>query len=330
MQFIAQYQSDLFQLTAQGFTGKSLAAFRYQAAHNALYREFLQLSDITPGSITTPEEIPFLPAELFKTRKVISGDILPEHYFESSGTTGQINARHYVTDLDLYTESILNGFNLIYGDPAKYSIIGLLPSYLERKNASLVYMVHTLMQKSNVHRGGFFLNEWEQLQDLLMLNEKKSIPTFLIGVSFALQDMAEKIPMPLHHTIMMETGGMKGRRKEITRIELHAILKDAFQLQTIHSEYGMTELLSQAYSKGEGIFYCPPWMKILVRDPEDPFSILPVGATGCLNIIDLANIHSCCFIATMDLGKLHADGSFEVSGRYAVEDVRGCNLMVDS
>ncbi|MGB3091567.1 MAG: acyl transferase, partial [Chitinophagaceae bacterium] len=247
--------------------------------------------------------------------------------FESSGTTGSINSKHQVKDLSLYEESFTRGFELFYGAVSEWCVIGLLPSYLERKNSSLVYMVEKLIQLSGHSQSGFYLHEFDRLYETLAALEKKQQKTLLIGVTFALLDFAEKYSLPLQHTVVMETGGMKGRRKEMIRQEVHQLLKTAFQLPVIQAEYGMTELLSQAYSKVDGIFSSPPWMKILVRDEEDPFIVKRTGS-GTINVIDLANFYSCSFIATDDVGKVHADGSFEVLGRIDGSDLRGCSLMV--
>ncbi len=329
MQNIVQFKKELFSVSPETFADKALELFRYQAAENSVYKEFLQYLDISPKSITCLEAIPFLPIELFKSKNIISGPYDTDFYFESSGTTSSINSRHFVSDLEIYKTSILQCFALFFGDVKQYNILALLPSYLDRPNASLVYMCRELMNESGNLQNGFYLDDLEGLQKIILSNEKMNIPTILIGVSFALLDLAEKFPMNLSQTIIMETGGMKGRREEITRSELHQILKAAFKTKKIYSEYGMTELLSQGYSKGDSVFFTPSWMKIIIRDTEDPFTILPHEKTGCINIIDLANIHSCAFIATQDLGKLHADGSFEVLGRFDNSDVRGCNLMIE-
>ena len=329
MQNIVQFKKELFSVSQETFANKALSLFRYQALKNSVYKEFLQYLDISAGSVTRIEDIPFLPIELFKSKKIITGDIDTEFYFESSGTTSAVNSRHYVYDVELYKESIIHCFRYFFGDVKNYHILALLPSYLERPHASLVYMCRELMQQSGNTQNGFYLDDLEGLQKILIHNERNTIPTILIGVTFALLDLAERFPMVIPNTIIMETGGMKGKREEITRVELHSILNNVFKTKNIYSEYGMTELLSQAYSKGNGIFNTPAWMKMIIRDVEDPLSILPNGKTGCINIIDLANVHSCAFIATQDLGKIYADGSFEVLGRYDKSDARGCNLMIE-
>ncbi|HRN56738.1 MAG TPA: acyl transferase, partial [Agriterribacter sp.] len=277
-----------------------------------------------------PAQIPFLPVSFFKTHRVQSTLFEPQMIFESSGTTQTINSKHYIKDITLYTESFLKGFVQFYGDPRNWCIIGLLPSYLERQHSSLVMMVDELIRQSEHESSGFYLNEYSRLADTIQQLEQQQQKTLLIGVTFALLDFAEAHPIPLQHTVVMETGGMKGRKAEMTRQEVHGLLKAAFRLPYIHSEYGMTELLSQSYSRGDGIFRSPPWMKILLRNEDDPLEILNVagkGTSGVVNIIDLANIYSCSFIATDDAGKLYPDGSFEILGRIDNSDIRGCSLM---
>jgi len=272
-------------------------------------------------------DIPFLPISFFKTHAIQTTLFQPQQIFESSGTTNTINSKHSVRDIALYKKSFIKAFELFYGDIKAYCIIGLLPSYLERNNSSLIMMVDELIKLSEHPQSGFYLNEFDQLQQILQDLENKNKKTLLIGVTFALLDFAEKYSMQLKHTIIMETGGMKGRRKELTRAEVHDYLTKRLGVAKIHSEYGMTELLSQAYSKGEGRFVCPPWMKVLVRDEEDPMIIKKSGR-GVLNIIDLANLYSCSFIATEDVGLVYEDGSFEVWGRLDNSDIRGCSLLV--
>lgn len=329
MQNIAGFIQDLFDVDEQTFTSKTLAIFQYQAENNPVYRNFLHYLDKSVSSIKTIEEIPFLPISLFKQQQILNVGCKNDFYFESSGTGNMERSKHYVPDLTLYEKSFLTAFSQFYGQVENVCIAALLPSYLERKNASLVYMCNALIKQSKHVDSGFFLHDLDKLKSLIIKNEAAEIKTLLIGVSFALLDLAEQFNFPLKHTIIMETGGMKGKREEITRAELHAILKQAFQIKSIHSEYGMTELLSQAYSKGDGIFKTPAWMKIFIRDTEDPLTLLPTGKTGCINVIDLANIYTCSFIATQDLGKIHQDGTFEVLGRFDNSDIRGCNLLVD-
>jgi acyl-CoA synthetase (AMP-forming)/AMP-acid ligase II len=278
--------------------------------------------------VNTIEKIPFLPIEFFKTHKIITGEQKEEIVFSSSGTTGPAQSRHYVTDVSIYQTSFRKGLELFYGDMKDHAIFALLPSYLEREGSSLIYMVNDMI-KHSAAGSDFYLDQSEQLTGTLLANEEAGRKNLLLGVSYALLDLAEKLDLNLKNTIVMETGGMKGRRKEMVREELHEILCRSFGVSEIHSEYGMTELLSQAYSKGKGIFQSPPWMRVLIRDTEDPFHFLENGRTGGINVIDLANINSCCFIATQDLGRMHADGSFEVLGRFDNSDVRGCNLLVE-
>ena len=322
------------------FREVALWTFRRQYGQNSLYREFCDILGVTPKKVNSLEKVPFLPIRFFKSHEVKTGSFEPELVFESSGTTGMRNSRHLVKSAELYKESFMEGFRLAYGEPSKYCILGLLPSYLERGNSSLVHMVGELIRRSENPDSGFYLREEENLHELLLRLEDAGQPAILIGVTFALLDFAEKYRMNLRHTIVMETGGMKGRRKEMIREELHSILKDAFGVSEIHAEYGMTELLSQAYSKGNGIFHCPPWMKVFARDETDPLRVgsREQGAgsreqgtvnSGALNIIDLANIHSCSFIATDDACRIHADGSFEVTGRLDGSDLRGCSLLIN-
>ncbi len=321
---------DIFKITdRKTFRADALEVFYYQARHTPVYREYMAALGVDPSTVKELEQIPFLPIEFFKSHTVIVEGKSAEVVFESSSTTGTTPSLHHVADASLYLKSFTTGFRQFYGDPGKYCILALLPSYLERSGSSLVHMMNHLTTTSGHSDSGFYLNNLEELSDILQKRNKDSHPTLLVGVSFALLDLAEQQPMSLgDHIIVMETGGMKGRRKEMIRSELHGQLKTAFGLKTIQSEYGMTELLSQAYSEGEGLFRCPPWMKILIRDPNDPLSTLPGGQSGGINVIDLANLYSCSFVATGDLGKVFEDGSFEVLGRYDHSDIRGCNLLV--
>lgn len=314
--------------TAAEFTEMALAIFRMQYFENPVYREFCGYFDVTPADVIQLTDIPFLPIGFFKSKEVISEGKKSEIIFTSSGTTGSMTSKHRVSDIGLYEKSFQKAFAHFYGDIGEYCVLALLPSYLEREGSSLIYMVDDLIQKSGHEKSGFYLHNLEGLKDQLMQLEAAGTKTLLIGVSFALLDMVEKHPIKLQHTVIMETGGMKGRRKELIREELHQILKSGFGVSEIHSEYGMTELLSQAYSRENGNFETPPWMKIMIRDTEDPLTYQPPGNTGGMNIIDLANINSCAFIATQDLGKIHSDGGFEILGRFDNSDVRGCNLMV--
>lgn len=287
---------------------------------------------VSPDQVNSIETIPYLPISFFKTHNVQTTIFEPEIIFESSGTTGDNTSRHLVKSLPLYNKSFSKTFRLYYGNPGEFCILGLLPGYLERENSSLITMVSELIKNSKSPHSGFYLHNHDKLYQALVRNEIIRQPTLLIGVTYALLGFAEKYSMKLQNTIVMETGGMKGRREEITRKEVHHILKNKLNLKTIHSEYGMTELLSQAYSKGNGLFHTPPWMKVLVREYHDPFAITSSPTTGncsngLLNIIDLANIYSCCFIATDDVGKIHRNGSFEVLGRRDSSDLRGCSLL---
>jgi len=312
----------------QQFNNTALQIFKYQAKSCAVYREFIAGLNIDSENIQTVQQIPFLPIEFFKSHRVISSNDDPEITFTSSGTTGITTSSHYVTDVSWYTESFRNAFNLFYGDIKSYTVLALLPSYLEREGSSLIYMTDDLIKQSENPDSGFFLYNHDELYQQLKKQQQAQKPTLLIGVTFALLDFIENYKISFPQLIVMETGGMKGRRKEMIREELHEQLCNGFGVDAIHSEYGMTELLSQAYSKGNGIFNCPPWMKIITRDTNDPISILKDDRAGGINVIDLANINSCSFIATQDLGKVYADNSFEVLGRFDNSDIRGCNLLI--
>ena len=314
--------------TEQQFTKNALNVFKHQFKNNKVYRSFCDLLYVHPSDITKIEDIPFLPIQFFKSRKVLSSLEEIDEVFTSSGTTGSVTSKHYVTDVSLYEESYLKGFHHFYGDIKQYVVLALLPNYLERKGSSLVYMVNDLIQKSENFHSGFYLNNLDDLAQKLVKLDNEGQKILLIGVSFALLDLVEKHNFNLKNTIVMETGGMKGRRKELIRNELHMLLQNGFIVNEIHSEYGMTELLSQGYSKGNGIFETPPWMKILTRDTEDALTVLEKGKTGGINVIDLANYNSCSFIATQDLGKVHENNTFEIIGRFDNSDIRGCNLMV--
>ena len=327
MDFTA-FKHSIFNLQSPfEFNEIAVSLFRYQYRENEFYKSFVDALGVSESQVYHPEQIPFLPVSFFKTHKVISGGYSEELIFESSGTTGMETSKHYVVDASCYQESFTRGLQLAYGDLSQYVIFALLPSYLERKNSSLVYMVEKILLQSNRQMGGFYLNELGELQKQLLEAQRLGLKIMLIGVTFALLDMAEKFPTSIPDAIVIETGGMKGRRSEITRMELHEKLCKGFGVQKIHSEYGMTELLSQAWSAGDGIFRCPPWMKILIADTNDPLSYLETGRSGGINIIDLANFHSCSFIATQDLGRVFDDGSFEVLGRFDNSDIRGCSLL---
>ncbi|GAA4889014.1 acyltransferase [Flaviramulus aquimarinus] len=310
------------------FEDLALQVFKFQFENNSVYRSFCDLLYKHPSDVKTIQDIPFLPIQFFKTRTILSSKSSVETTFTSSGTTGSTTSKHHVTDLGVYIQSFTKGFEQFYGNIEDYVVLGLLPSYLEREGSSLIYMVDTMIKASKHAESGFYLNNISELKDTLIKADAEEKKVLLIGVSFALLDLIETYTFNLKHTIIMETGGMKGRRKELIRTQLHNILKDGFGVENIHSEYGMTELLSQGYSKGQGVFNCPPWMKVLTRNTEDALSIQNYNKTGGINVIDLANINSCAFIATQDLGRVNKDGSFEVIGRFDNSDIRGCNLMV--
>ncbi|WP_298779689.1 acyl transferase [uncultured Polaribacter sp.] len=322
-------QKNIFNIkNDEDFLETSLAVFKHQFKNNKVYRSFCDLINKHPSDVTKIEQIPFLPIQFFKLREVVSSTQKAAEIFTSSGTTGSIKSKHFVTDINLYKESYLKGFSNFYGNIKDYVVLALLPNYLERKGSSLTFMVNDLISKSNNSESGFYLNNLDELAKKLINLDRKGQKILLIGVSFALLDLIEKHQFNLKNTIIMETGGMKGRRKELIRNELHLLLENGFGVNKIHSEYGMTELLSQAYSKGNGIFETPPWMKILTRDTEDALTILPNEKAGGINVIDLANYNSCSFIATQDLGKVHQNNTFEIIGRFDNSDIRGCNLMV--
>jgi len=315
---------------SQEFTKTALEVFQYQYKKVPVYNRFCNLLKINTKQIDTIEKIPFLPIQFFKTQQVISEEKIEnanQIIFSSSGTTGAVTSQHIVTDLDIYEKSYLKAFDLFYGEIENYAVLALLPSYLERQGSSLVYMVDSLIKKSRNEHSGFYLDDLKALVEKIHFLEKKKQKTILLGVSYALLDLIEKESFNLKHTLIMETGGMKGKRKEMLKEELHNVLKKGFNVEKIHSEYGMTELLSQAYSKGDGIYICPPWMKVLTRDTEDALSYVK-NKSGGINVVDLANVNSCSFIATQDLGKVYENGSFEILGRFDEGDIRGCNLMI--
>lgn len=322
-----QWNDKIFGTDEGNFTERALDTFRLQYAENPVYKAYADAVGTDPARVNNLEQIPFLPIRFFKTHEVKTGDFVPAAIFESSGTTGMASSRHIVKDTDLYEASFQRAFELFYGPVHNWCIMGLLPSYLEKGNSSLVYMVKRLIDASGHPASGFYLHEYRELADVLRTLENNHQPVLLIGVTYALLDLAEKFPMPLRYTVIMETGGMKGRRREMIRQEVHERLQQAFGIQQIHSEYGMTELLSQAYSSGSGLFRCPPWMKVLLREDEDPLLVKRSGQ-GIINVIDLANIHSCSFIATDDAGYVSGDGHFEVLGRVDNSDIRGCSLLM--
>jgi len=322
-------QNAVFNIQNQSdFKTCALQVFRHQFKNNTVYRSFCDLLYIHSSDVKKVEEIPFLPIQFFKSHAVLSSTQAVQETFTSSGTTGSSVSKHMVTDLSWYTKSYTKGFEHFYGPIEDYTVLGLLPNYLERDGSSLIYMVDDFIKKSNKPASGFYLNNLTELSKTLIALDKKGEKVLLIGVTFALLDLVERQQFKLQNTIIMETGGMKGRRKEMIREELHEILCAGFGVSKIYSEYGMTELLSQGYSSGDGVFDCPPWMKILARDTEDAFTMVGTNKTGGLNVIDLANYNSCSVIATQDLGKVDNNGSFEVLGRFDHSDIRGCNLMV--
>ena len=317
-------QNRIFEIQGNGeFESVALEVFRFQAEHCAPYKQYIELLGINPKSIDHLEQIPFLPIELFKSHDIYCGEHEPEKIFTSSNTGGTVASRHMMQSLAHYEKAFTLGFEQFYGTATKWSIYGLLPNYLQREGSSLVYMVDRLIERCG--SGGFYLDEYEKLLSDIEADPK---PKILLGVSYALWDLAEKFSPKLHDTIVMETGGMKGQRKELPKAEFHKILTNAFGVEKIHSEYGMAELTSQAYSDGDGIFRSPSWLKFLTRDVNNPLKVNFSPARGAINIIDLANISSCAFIATQDVGSTFADGSFRIEGRLSGAAIRGCNLLV--
>jgi len=322
---------NIFTVTNENFTALALEVFLFQYSNNPLYRLYCDTLKVNPAAVNCLESIPYLPITFFKTHQVVSSEFIAEAIFESSGTSNTINSKHYVREVAIYQQSFNLAFRRFYGEPGNWCILALLPSYLERNSSSLVLMADQLIQQTRHPLSGFYLNDLDRLQQTLLELENRGQSTLLIGVTFALLDFAEQFPMPLQHTLLMETGGMKGRREEITRQQVHDILCHRFQLKEVHSEYSMTELLSQAYAKANGLYRCPPWMKILVREEDDPFAITGADAnrivTGAANIVDLANLYSCSFIATDDAAKIHPGNCFEILGRLDYSDTRGCSLL---
>ena len=314
----------IFSITTQEqFQSVAMDVFRFQAEHCAVYAQYLRLIGVEPASVTRIEDIPMLPIELFKSHNVYSAKEEPQIVFTSSATTGMTPSRHPVADVTIYERDFIESFRLFYGEPEHWSIYGLLPNYLQRSGSSLVYMVDRLIARCG--SGGFYLDEYEKLIADMAADAK---PKILLGVSYALWDLAEQYAPKLENTIVMETGGMKGQREELPKSEFHKILTEAFGVEKIHSEYGMAELTSQAYSSGDGVFRAPAWMRVVVRDVNNPLKMLPAGSRGAVSIIDLANISSCAFIATQDVGRTFADGTFMIEGRLSGADIRGCNLLV--
>ncbi len=325
---MTQLIDSIFSVNESSFESVALKVFNYQFEHIEIYRLFCESLKKTPATVKSLAQVPFLPIEFFKKYEIKVGGSAALKVFESSGTTGSIPSRHFVTNLDIYETSFLKGFNLFYGEPSDYTILALLPSYLERGNSSLIYMADKLIKLSGKKESGFFLNELKQLHGILLDLKAGKQKVILLGVTFALLDFSEAFSIDFPELVIMETGGMKGKREELTREELHEKLCAAFGVSKIHSEYGMTELLSQGYSKGDGIFYTVPWMKVLGRDVYDPLVLQEPGKTGAVNIIDLANLFSCSFNATNDLARVNTNGSFEILGRMDNAEIRGCNLMV--
>lgn len=328
-----EWKEEIFAIsTPEKFTSLAIALFREHYYNNPVYKKYVSIlyPNLKVEDVKHESQIPFLPIEFFKTHKVLLEGYEAKNYFASSGTTGTVSSKHWIVDMDLYEKSCINAYSRFFGDPAQYTFLALLPNYLEQPHSSLIHMVKTLMNcgKSKYH--GFYLDEYDLLLETIRRVEADKAPTLLIGVSYALLDLAEKgkLDFELNYVKIMETGGMKGRRKEMIRAELHQKIKGPFAVEHIYSEYGMCELFSQAYLREDGLFQCPPWMKILLRSTQNPLEIESKMETGGINVIDLANIYSCPFIATQDLGKIREDGCFEVLGRFDGSDVRGCNLMV--
>ena len=323
------WEKEIFNIkTEDEFVKIALEIFQFQAVSNPVYTEYIKLLGVNINTVDSLQKIPFLPIEFFKSHEVVSTQKEAKAIFTSSGTSGKLTSRHYVPDLGIYEASFTKGFEAFYGPVSDYCILALLPSYLEREGSSLIYMMEKLIKDSEHPKSGFYLNNHEDLIDHLKELKEQNQKVLLLGVSFALLELAENHQLDLGDVIVMETGGMKGRRKELTREELHSIFTSRLGVKKIHSEYGMTELLSQGYSKGDSLFETPAWMKILIRDAYDPFSYEKSGRSGGVNVIDLANLNSCSFIETQDLGKIHTDGKFEILGRFDNSDIRGCNLLV--
>jgi len=327
---INEIETEIFDVLENNFEEKALAIFQFQAVYLPIYKQYIELLKIDTAQVKSIHQIPFLPISFFKTNEIYiqkkEEKHIPTLVFNSSGTTVQIPSKHFITDPKIYESSFHRTFQLFFGDIHQYCILGLLPSYLERGNSSLVYMINQLIKNSQHPLSDFYLHDHEKLHQVILELEKQQQPTLLFGVTYALIDFAEKYPMQLNYVKIIETGGMKGRREELTRKEVHLLLKDAFSLPQIFSEYGMTELLSQAYSLQNGIYETPNWLRILVRELSDPLNIKSIGK-GAINIIDLANLYSCSFIATDDYGEVFANHSFEINGRIAQSEIRGCSLM---
>lgn len=325
--FVRRFKAQLFETTPKNFEERALEAFAFQARHNAIYQQFIAHLPIDISDIKHVEQIPFMPIEFFKNHKVQTGTSATQEVFESSGTTGQIRSKHYVADVDFYLEVCRHIFEQQYGQLQQYTFLALLPSYLERNGSSLVCMMDYFI-KNAAPLSGFYLKNTSELLSNLKKAQEAGHKIILWGVTFALLDLAEAHQLDLSNVIVMETGGMKGRRQEMIREEIHTFLSERWNVDKIHSEYGMTELLSQAYSQGDGLFSAPTWLKIMLRDANDPFDMNPLREKGGINIIDLANIESCCFIETRDIGQTYRNLTFSVAGRLDNSDIRGCNLML--
>lgn len=329
---IPGWENKIFNASFYNFNSLALELFHFQYENNPLYKRFSDSLGIKVDEIYSINKIPFLPIQFFKTHRITTGEFEQEAVFESSGTGNSVKSKHFIKDTSLYKKSFRRAFELFYGNETEWCILGLLPSYLERENSSLIMMVDEMIKRSNHKFSGFFLNDFERLHHILLHNEILQQKTLLIGVTYALLDFGEKYKMKLRNTVIMETGGMKGRREEMIREQVHEKLQQDLGINVIHSEYGMTELLSQAYSRGNGLFKCAPWMKVLIRDEDNALEVnsslqIKTHKTGIINIIDLANIFSCGFIATDDLGKLYHNDNFEVLGRSDTSDIRGCSLL---
>lgn len=327
MDFQNNYKNKIFSLQNKNFAAAALELYQFQSSENPIYQQYQSLLGIVASKVTDISMIPFLPISFFKTHQVICNSCTVDVVFESSGTTGMQRSKHYVHDQQLYKSSLFAGFNYYFGKPEDFVFVFLLPVYLENKSSSLLYMAKELAASSKYNEASFYLNDFEKLFTDLQLLKSRGKKIFLWGLTSALVDFFTQYQLDLAGSIILETGGMKGRENELTREEVHKIISNGSGVGSIYSEYGMTELLSQAYSLGDGLFKTVPWMKILIRDINDPLSLLNHDESGCINIIDLANIYSCAFIATDDVGKTYSDQSFEVIGRMDNSVLRGCNLM---
>jgi len=323
-----RFREEIFNIKSeQDFNSIAIELFHYQFEQNPVYRDFVINLSISPSAIKHFTNIPFLPVSFFKTQRILTGFLDPEMVFRSSGTSGMERSSHLVGDVSVYKQSLLTGFEFFYGNPAGYKILALVPDPLKNPDSSLAFMVNLLMEAAHPGEKYFFMDDFFSMNEKILFFGKSQKKIILIGLTSALMDFSEQFQSGYPDLIVMETGGMKGKRKELIREELHALLYRQFGVAVIHSEYGMTELLTQAYSKGNGLFSAPPWMKVLIRDTHDPLTILNPGQTGGINVIDLANFNSCPFIATNDLGKVHNNQQFEVLGRFDHSDIRGCNLL---